>query len=71
MDSDKDQVNYFEHDFNQLDLHSTWKVATKQKDQVNNGRRVRTFIISLTLTINSWKTQAGEGSFKNNSNYLL
>ena len=35
-----EQVDYFQHDFNALDLHSTWKVATKEKDRVANGRRV-------------------------------
>ena len=35
-----DQVDYFAYEFDQLDLHSTWRRATKQKNSVSNGRRL-------------------------------
>ena len=34
------QVDYFQHNFTQFDLHSTWRKATREKDIVNNGRRL-------------------------------
>ncbi|KAJ3253681.1 hypothetical protein HK103_000407 [Boothiomyces macroporosus] len=34
-----EHVDYFHHDFNNFDLHETWKQATKVKDNIDNGRR--------------------------------
>ena len=64
-----DQVDYFQHDFNALDLHSTWKVATREKDKVTNGRRVSCLFTVSFLNHYSWKMQAGGGFFKNCFNY--